>query len=218
MEISPDSLRERYRAYSDEALLEAAASGPESYSPAAWSIIQELLASRALSSARASDQTAPSTSPPIQTAPAPHISRYFILSRLRGQQWPVEVPLPLAGRDVIAVLALLSGALGFLLLLLALAFLESPLETLPNIATLILVSTLSLLFAYSANRPASPWTWRVAILYVGVAPLLAALRTIAEGALSISRVLLSLLASTLWLLYFARRRALYQLPPWSSVL
>lgn len=218
MEISPESLRARYSAYSDEALLEAAASGPEAYSPAAWAIIQELLADRSLSSVEASPPAAPPDSPPSRTAPAPPISRYFFLSRLRGQHWPLEAPLPLRGRDVIAVIGLLSGALGFLLLLLALAIVASPLETLPNFATLTLVSALSLLFAYSANRPPSSWAWRVATLYVGVAPLLAALRTIGAGSLNLSPVLLSLLASALWLLYFARRRGMYGLPPWPSVL
>lgn len=138
MNISPESLRARYCAYSDEALLAAAASGPDAFSAAAWTIIQELLADRSLSSVEASSPAAPPTSPPSQAAPAPPISRHFFLSRLRGQHWPIEAPLPLGGRDVIAVVALLSGALGFFLLLLALAFLYSPLESLPNLATLTL--------------------------------------------------------------------------------
>jgi hypothetical protein len=127
VEISKESLYAHYKNYSDESLLEAAGAGPESYSPAAWSVIQELIASRQL----ASDATmtppplAPCGLPPGELE-VPHISPYFILSRLlRGQRWPADKSLPMAGQRFLADLALFFGAIGGLATLILMA-LPSP--------------------------------------------------------------------------------------------
>jgi hypothetical protein len=220
VEISKESLYAHYKNYSDESLLEAAGAGPESYSPAAWSVIQELIASRQL----ASDATmtppplAPCGLPPGELE-VPHISPYFILSRLlRGQRWPADKSLPMAGQRFLADLALFFGAIGGLATLILMA-LPSPAFSAPSSTpTLAVLTALAIAFGVSGRRTPSPFTWRLTMLYLGAHPVLATIPLTENGAPAWRDGALALIGSATWLLYFARRRETYGLPPWLSLL
>jgi hypothetical protein len=220
VEISKESLYAHYNNYSDEALLEAAAAGPEGYSDVAWGVIQELIASRQLTL----NAGVPDPLPVLPTllpggSEAFSISPYFILSRLlRAQRWPAGRPLPLAGRRFIADLTLYLGGIGALATLIFIV-LPTPAGTAtPSIATSVFLTALALAFGLSGRRPLTPVTWRFTMLYFGAHPVLATIPLTENGVPEWRHGALAMIGGALWLLYFARRREAYGLPPWPSIL
>jgi hypothetical protein len=218
MEISRASLEERYAAFSDRALLEAAAAGPESYSPLAWSVIQELVAARRLHADLAGVPAEPT--PPVVTdafSSDVAISPYLFLSRFRGQTWPHDRPLRLAGRDALGAIAVLAGGGGLLFFLYVVMFTTGALPDPLSIVALGAGAVVSLAFALSANRTPSPRTWRMAMAYCCLGPALTIFRMARGDSLDWPRGALSVAAGLLWALYFARRRPMYGLAAWPSV-
>lgn len=215
MEITRESLLARYREFSDEALAEAVAAGPEGYAPVAWEVIRELVAARGI----VPGQVAPEPSAVVPEAAASAVSRYLLWSRLvQGARWPEGQPLPLSGRDFLAVIALLSGVVGAAALVIILVFTEGPLSGGMTLPVLGLSTALAIGFGVSANRDPSPGGWTIAMVYSAIAPL-ASLVVAGDGRLwSLVTDTLALLSGLLWLLYFARRRATYGLPEWRGVM
>ncbi len=215
MEITRESLFERYREFSDEALAEAVAAGPEGYAPVAWAVIQELVAARGI----VPGQLAPGASGVAPDAAAGAVSRYLLWSRLvQGARWPAGEPLPLSGRDFLAVIALLSGVVGVAALVIILVFTEGQLPGGMTLPALGLSTALAIVFGVSANRDLSPGSWTIAMMYSAIAPL-ASLVVAGDGRLwSLVTDTLALLSGLLWVLYFARRRATYGLPEWPGVM
>jgi hypothetical protein len=220
VEISRESLHAHYKNYSDESLLEAAAAGPGSYSHVAWGVIQELIASRHL----APDATSPAPPPAPYVLPPDEleafpISPYFILSRLlRGQRWPAGKLLPLAGRRLAADLALFVAGI-CVLEVLALVALQTPSDTAPpGIVSFALLTALTLAFGLSGRRSPTPFAWRFTMFYFGASPVLTTLPLTENSAPDWRHGALAVIGSAAWLLYFARRRETYGLPPWLAIL
>jgi hypothetical protein len=71
-----------------------------------------------------------------------------------------------------------------------------------------------LAFAWSATRRPSPLTWYIAMAHFGVGPVLLLGEAASAAPATESPSMLPVFTGGLWLLYFARRRAMYGLPPW----
>jgi hypothetical protein len=219
MDISRAALEARYRSFSDEDLLEALRTGPEAYSATAWEVIQSSVASRALVSTEPTTGTAPHTPEPESSANRT-TSTYLLWNRLlQGSPWPGDKPLPLRGRDFVAVLSLLSGALAWIVLILFFVS-SSPFQPVfpVRLGPFALASALALGFGIAATRTPSPQTWTFIMVYWCVVPFnsLAALPDLSRA--SLMRLSVTTVSALLWLLYFGRRRPTFGLSAWPAIM
>jgi hypothetical protein len=242
--MDEESLKQLYSTFTDEALVAAAAAGPDSYHPEAWRVIQELLVARGCSKSPGPPESGSldeppkalseqllttrgsSLSEPVRDAPpaaieqgtSTEVSRFFIWSRfVQGKRWPQDQVLPLNGRDFLAVVALLFGLSAVLSLVLR-AVVDGPPPADVNPPIFALMTVLALSFGVSANRLPSPRTWTLAMLYAGLSPFLVVLLIPAATPFTPLQACSSLSNALAWLLYFARRRSNYGLPAWPPVL
>jgi hypothetical protein len=226
VELTREILQKRYSRFSNEALLAAKAAGPGPYSPLAWEVIQALVAARGLedrAAEAAAKPAAPAPAPGPKPAPAPappaapaapSASPYFIASRSLGQRWPADVSLPLTGRYILGVAALVFGIAGGVLVILAFVHRGGAAVFDPGVLKLAAASALSLAFSDSSRRPPSAKHWWFALLYSAVLPPLALGQMGTITTAPVLLIALEIVVALLWLLYFARRRAAYGLKPW----
>ena len=230
MEVSDESLRNLYGEYSDEALLEATALGPEAYSPQAWHILHEILTHRGLDTAPApaplasaatsqgnrpatevarKDRDADSEGRPALPAKGLRPAHFFLWNRLTaGGRWPPDEPLPLNGLSWIAVAAWIAGGLFLLFGVIGMLGVGPVAAAHLNPALSTAFGIWNLAFARSTDYRPSPGTWWAAVIYV----LLTDAALISVGTVQSSPLRIGALMA--WLLYFARRRAMYGLRPW----
>jgi hypothetical protein len=116
------------------------------------------------------------------------------------------------------VVALLSGCLGLVLPIVVLVIPGLSVAAPLTLLALTLGAGVSVVFAVTANKPPSPLAWRVAMIYCALPPVVTVLSAF-RGERSLEPFsALPVLVSGLWLLYFARRRSMYGLPPWPGIM
>ena len=217
MSTTKETLRRRYKSFSDKSLLAARASGPNGYAPVAWEVIQELLVARGLVAGEGAGEAKAQggsvrAAPPTPVAARPHAAGetpYFLLSLIRRTTWPADRALPLQAANVLALAAFTFGAMGLLVLGMALG-LHGPRSLLePGTPVLAGATALSIVFGISTRRPPSHTTWLIALGYGGVAPILAFLPIGSGTAPLWPRVVAGAVIGGCWVLYFLRRKGVY---------